>query len=258
MKISIFSLVRRVTRLALASIIVLWFVSCKKAAMPGETKLSTDNLQSVTLSAAGGNHNDSIVTICNQVWMVKNLDVSTYRDGTPIPRIDDYIAWDTIRFGAYCYYNNDSATYAAVYGKLYNWYAAGDTVHGGLAPLGWHVPSDEEWKTLAICVGGVAGIDQDVENFHGVGALKEKGFKHWKRPNAGATNTSGFTALPAGMRFYNPADFNWVGQFARFWTSTELNEDRALSRTLTNVDDILWSNGGDGKMAGYSVRCVKD
>src|SRR6185295_15803219 len=93
---------QRLIMLALPTMVFLSFVSCKKAAMPGEPTVSSNNLQSVTLSAAGGNHNDSIVTLCNQVWMVKNLDVSTYRDGTLIPRIDDIVAWDTIRFGAYC------------------------------------------------------------------------------------------------------------------------------------------------------------
>ena len=82
------------------------------------------------------------VAICSQVWMNKNLDVSTYRNGDPIPNVTDPAIWAGLTTGAYCYYNNDSATYAVVYGKLYNWYAVNDP--RGLAPIGWHVPSDVE------------------------------------------------------------------------------------------------------------------
>src|ERR1035437_4904310 len=127
------------------------------------------------------------VTICTQSWMLKNLDVSTYRNGDLIPEVTDGSAWSALTAGAWCWYNNDSATNASTYGKLYNWYAVNDP--RGLAPTGWHVPSDAEWTTLSTCLGGnaVAG-----------GAMKETGTTHWTSPNTGATNSSGFTGLPGG------------------------------------------------------------
>ncbi|MEO6490062.1 MAG: fibrobacter succinogenes major paralogous domain-containing protein, partial [Ferruginibacter sp.] len=117
-----------------------------------------------------------VLTICCQSWMTKNLDVATYRNGTPIPKVTDPAAWAALTTGAYCYYNNDSATYAATYGKLYNWYAVNDP--SGLAPEGWHIPTDFEWTTLENCLGGatVAG-----------GAMKQTGPIYWTTPNTGAT-----------------------------------------------------------------------
>src|ERR1035437_9378616 len=80
------------------------------------------------------------VSTCSQIWMLKNLEVTTYRNGDPIPQVTNRGAWDRLSTGAWCYYNNDPAM-GAIYGKLYNWYAVNDP--RGLAPAGWHIPSDE-------------------------------------------------------------------------------------------------------------------
>ena len=93
------------------------------------------------------------ITICNQVWMLKNLDVSTYRNGDPIPQVTDPTTWVGLTTGAWCYYNNDPAN-GAIYGKLYNWYAVNDP--RGLAPTGWHVPSDAEWTELSTCLDAIS------------------------------------------------------------------------------------------------------
>ena len=85
---------------------------------------------------------------CNQVWMAKNLSVDTYRNGDVIPNVTDTTAWNSLTTGAWCWYGNDSA-HNFQKGKLYNWYAVNDP--RGLAPLGWHVPSDAEWTTLLNC-----------------------------------------------------------------------------------------------------------
>ena len=82
------------------------------------------------------------VTIGTQVWTTQNLNVSTYRNGDIIPKVENGQTWGIITYGAYCYYNNDSASYAATYGKLYNWYAVNDP--RGLAPVGYHIPTDDE------------------------------------------------------------------------------------------------------------------
>ena len=123
--------------------------------------------------------------------MVKNLDVSTYRDGTPIPEVQDPTAWAALTTGAWCYQNNDPAN-GTIYGKLYNWYAVnGDSDGDGikdkeLAPLGWHVPSHGEWEALTGCVGP-----------NGAGKLMST--EMWIWPNPWATNETGFTGLPGGI-----------------------------------------------------------
>jgi len=128
---------------------------------------------------------------CN-AWMTNNLDVDHYRNGDPIPKVSNpgsAGAWAALTTGAYCYFNNDSATYAAVYGKLYNWYAVNDP--RGLAPEGWHIPSDFEWTTLINTLGG---------NTMAGGPMKAMGTTDWNTPNLGATNLCNFTALPGGQR----------------------------------------------------------
>ncbi len=185
------------------------------------------------------------VTICCQSWMTKNLDVSTYRNGDVIPKVTDAAAWAALTTGAYCYYNNDSTTYAATYGKLYNWYAVNDS--RGLAPQGWHVPTDFEWTTLGNCLGGdlVAG-----------GPMKEIGTTHWATPNSGATNLSGFYGLPGGWRSFN-GSFAGIGFFGFWWSSTEHDSNFAWYRALGYNDDNFDPNNYN-KHYGFSVRCLRD
>src|SRR5262245_15639657 len=94
---------------------------------------------------------DTNIVIGTQQWMAKNLDVAFYRNGDPIPKVNDGTAWANLTTGAWCYYNNDS-TQSKKYGKLYNWYAVNDP--RGLAPAGWHIPSDSEWTTMEKSLGG--------------------------------------------------------------------------------------------------------
>jgi uncharacterized protein (TIGR02145 family) len=184
-----------------------------------------------------------VLTICCQSWMTKNLDVDTYRNGDPIPQVSDQTTWGALTTGAWCYYNNNVAN-GPIYGKLYNWYAVNDP--RGLAPEGWHVPTDFEWTTLSTCLGGdaVAG-----------GAMKETGTTHWTTPNTGATNTSGYTGLPGGNR--GLINFNTVGALGLWWSSTEGAATLAWCRRLN-------SSGGNidlfntTKISGLSVRCIRD
>jgi uncharacterized protein (TIGR02145 family) len=177
--------------------------------------------------------------------MPKNLDVSKYRNGDIIPQITDPSVWANLTIGGWCWYNNDSATYAKTYGKLYNWYAVNDP--RGLAPLGWHIPSDAEWPALSSCVGGdvVAG-----------GKMKEAGTIHWASPNAEATNSSGFTGLPGGTRFSDGA-FNGHSFSGYFWSSTEANTSTAWNRFVYSSNGGLFS-ANFAKQSGFSVRCVRD
>lgn len=195
-----------------------------------------------------GNNTTSFptVTICSQVWMTKNLDVTTYRNGDAIPHVTDSTQWANLTTGAWCYYNNDAAN-GPIYGKLYNWYAVNDV--RGLAPAGYHVPSDAEWTNLASCLGGFPAAGE---------AMKEAGFMHWLDPNNGLvnTNSSGFTALPGGFRDID-GKFRNIGGFGYWWSSEEDVTPFARNRQLHYNDSRLFSSAYR-EATGFSVRCLRD
>ena len=184
------------------------------------------------------------VTIGTQTWDKCNLNVTTYRNGDPIPEVTDPAVWATLTTGAWCHYNNDPLN-EPIYGKLYNWYAVSDP--RGLAPLGKSVPTDGEWTTLTTFLGGesVAG-----------GKMKETGLCHWLSPNTDATNTSGWTGLPVGFRyFYGP--FTGIGFGGIWWSLSEVNTFDAWSRDLGyNTGSVNRTNSD--KRFGFSVRCLID
>ena len=200
------------------------------------------------------------ITIGTQTWTAKNLDITTYRDGTPIPQVTDPTKWAGLTTGAWCYYNNDSAN-GTTYGKLYNWYAVAgihdtdpNTPNKILAPAGWHVPTDAEWTTLTTFLGGdsVAGRK-----------MKESGTSHWISPNTNATNSSGFNGIPAGIMasagWRQNSQFEGIGNQTVWWSSTETNNVLAVYLSLDNSsssnlssNDVLW------KSSGFSIRCIID
>lgn len=184
--------------------------------------------------------------ICNKVWMSKNLDVNTYRNGDTIRQVINSSEWDTLSTGAWCYYNNDS-TLGAIYGKLYNGYAVADP--RGLAPLGWHVSSTSDWSAMAYCLGGfdLAG-----------GAMKEAGFSHWQIPNFGATNSSNFNGLPGGIRYDNLMGMYGLGIIGSWWTSN-MDMFGAFTFSLNyNSSKISFDDIPTFIRNGLSVRCVRD
>jgi uncharacterized protein (TIGR02145 family) len=185
------------------------------------------------------------VTICCQSWMTKNLDVDTYRNGDAIPQVTDPTTWAALTTGAWCY-NNNSPANDAIYGKLYNWYAVNDP--RGLAPEGWHIPTDFEWTTLENCLGGASIVG---------GAMKEIGTTHWTTPNLGATNISGWTGLPGGYRNPTNGTFISVGNYGYWWSSTEFNTSFAWLRYLFFNNGTL-SRDGSPMQGGFSVRCIRD
>lgn len=184
------------------------------------------------------------ITIGTQTWMAENLRTTKYNDGTAIPNVTVDATWISLTTPAYCWYNNDAATYETTYGALYNWYAINT---GKLAPAGWHVPTDAEWTILSNYLGGesVAG-----------GKLKEAGTTHWSSPNTGATNESGFTALPGGCRAYN--GFSNIGNCGYWWSSTSDNTGGAWDRSLFSNISLNKGEGYYDFGNGYSVRCVKN
>lgn len=185
------------------------------------------------------------VTIGTQIWTSCNTFVSKYSDGTDIPEVTDPTAWAALTTGAWCWYNNDSAN-ETVYGKLYNWYAVNDP--RGLAPLGYHVPTNAEWTILTSYLGGNAAAG---------GAMKESGISHWQTPNTGATNTSLFTGLPGGFRNGFNGNNNNIGSNGYWWSSTENDLTTAWVDSLIYSDSIAYNNTLN-KNNGYSVRLIKD
>ena len=214
---------------------------------------------SITLTASGNGTNTSItdidgnsyptVQICNQTWTAKNLEVSHYTNGDIIPQVTNPVQWTNLTTGAWCWYNNDSATYATTYGKLYNWFAISDP--RGLVPIGWHVPNTNEWTILTDSLGGLNDAG---------GKMKEVGTLHWMSPNQGATNSSLFTALPGGFRGYQ-GNFNNINLQTLFWTSTESNQgitSGAWYRLLYNSIAAVGSAGNQEKYCGLSIRLLSN
>jgi len=199
------------------------------------------------------------VTIGTQIWTTKNLDVAKYRNGDPIPQVTDNTQWQNLTTGAWCWYNNDSVTYAATYGRLYNCYAVNDP--RGLAPQGWHVPSDAEWNKLVKSIDFSA--DTTCQNCSqsaiAGGAMKETGTSHWTTPNTGATNTSGFTGLPGGYRLTN-GTFGDIGINGVWWSTLDINISDASGRDLLyNISDLKkLSSNFYVKSYAFSVRLVRD
>ncbi len=159
------------------------------------------------------------VTIGTQVWMAENLKVTHYRNGEAIPNVTDNATWEGLTTGAYSEYDNDINN-VATYGRLYNWYSVSDIRN--MAPAGWHVPTDAEWKQLEMYLG-MSQAQADATGWRGTtegGKLKESGTTHWISPNTGATNESGFTGLPGGYRASN-GPYTDISISASFWSSTD-------------------------------------
>lgn len=176
--------------------------------------------------------------------MAENLKTTKLNDGTPLTVITVEADWWGHTIPTYCWYNHDVSN-KNTYGALYDWYAV---TSGKLCPVGWHAPSDEEFQELADCLGGnpVAG-----------GKLKETGTLHWQSPNTGATNSSGFTALPGGMRDMGGV-FNSLGTTAFFRSTAETGDGAqgngwTLSNSGTSFNFVDYE-----RTISFSVRCVKD
>jgi uncharacterized protein (TIGR02145 family) len=196
----------------------------------------------LTLNDAEGNVYHT-VSIGTQVWLVENLKSTTYNDGTLIPYVEDNKAWANNISPGYCWYNNDVTTKTS-YGALYNWYTVNT---GKLCPSGWHVPNDAEWTILTTFLGGI--------NTAG-GKLKEAGTTLWISPNTGATNETGFTAIPGGARDATGPFFS-MGYSCFLWSATELNVSDVLYRSLRNSSSEI-TRDSNYRIFGYSVRCLRD
>lgn len=200
------------------------------------------NLTYGTMSDNDGNTYKTIV-IGTQTWMAENLKTTRYRNGNPITTNLSNAAWQNTSSGAYDVYNFDAAN-NSTYGKLYNWYAVADP--RGLCPAGWHVPTDAEWTTLENFLGGAS-----------VAGVKLKSTSTiWNSPNTGATNESGFSGLPGGLRNIFGSCYN-IGNDGYWWSSTENSSTLAWSRSQGSYFGDSHRNDLS-KADGLSVRCLRD
>lgn len=197
-----------------------------------------------TVSDIDGN-TYSVVTIGSQCWMGENLKTTRFRDGSAIPQVTDNQEWKDQLTPAFCYYNNDNS-FDDTYGKLYNWYAIADS--RGICPDGWRVPTDADFATLTKYLGSA----DDVAG----GRLKEEGTTHWEEPNELASNSSGFTALPGGMRFQE-GPFDHLGKNGLFWSASSESVSLGFYLTLTYNSAASYRTY-IYKRSGFSCRCIKE
>jgi uncharacterized protein (TIGR02145 family) len=191
-----------------------------------------------------GNFYPSVILNNGQEWTTKNLRTTSYENGDPISNITDDTEWGNVFSGAYSHYFNDY-TLDTPYGKLYNGFAASDPRN--LCPTGWHVPLDEDWTLLTDLLGGesVAG-----------GKMKSNGTLYWLSPNTGATNLSGFSGLPSGIRS-GTGIFTNIDEVGAWWSYSQQSNNGAFSRVL-RYDNSIVDRSVYLKGFGFSVRCVKN
>jgi uncharacterized protein (TIGR02145 family) len=222
--------------LILSSVILTLLFGCKK------------NVDDVVPSIKQEEVNNyKTVVIGNQTWMKDNLDVVTYRNGDTIPEVEDKTQWSNLTTGAWCYTYDTSN--GKIYGKVYNYYAVQDP--RGLVPEGWHLPSQTDFQILSNFLGGdsIAG-----------GKLKSTGTLEsntglWYSPNLGATNSSGFNALPGGGRTDNGCVMG-PGYYVIYWTTSVYN-DYGQGILLSSVKEEIFFQNYFKNYANY-IRCIKN
>jgi uncharacterized protein (TIGR02145 family) len=236
---------KKVILALLAVFLIVAGPACKKNPTSPDNPLETKkpNIEYGAVTDIDGNVYDA-VTIGTQTWMTTNLKTTRYGNGDPIPTGLSDTDWSHATYGAYAIYNNDNGN-NATYGKLYNFYAVSDSRQ--LAPAGWHVPTEADWSTLVNYLGGgsIAG-----------GKLKEAGTAHWNSPNEGATNESGFTALPAGQRsWYGPSAM--LGDYGYFWSASGGDASGSWGWSMVHSESTVMRLNYT-QHCGFSVRCLRN
>ena len=183
------------------------------------------------------------IGVGSQIWMAENLRTSRLNDNTEIPYISDSLKWINLSTSGYCWYKNDSSLNIP-YGALYNW----NTINSNkVCPIGWHVPSEQDWIDLLNNLGGnqVAG-----------GKLKMIGQDYWNSPNSGATNTSNFNAVASGGNFHG--EFLDFQKWCHLWSTTMNDKMIVITVELFYKSESALIGPGGINYAGLSVRCIKD
>jgi len=242
-------------------ILLICLVYCGCPQKPEDLILNTDGTGSTsnetgTVTDIDGNVYQT-VKIGNQWWMAENLKVTHYRNGDAIPNVTDDDDWVDLSTGAYCAYGNTESN-VKTYGYLYNWYAVNDS--RDIAPAGWHVPTDEEWKTLEMVLG-MSQSEADDTGYRGTheGSKLAGRADLWDDGDLeddAAFDASGFSALPAGYRSYS-GSFYYLGLSAQFWSSTGGNSNSAWPRFLDYAHSVIARNYYSGQN-GFSVRLLRD
>jgi uncharacterized protein (TIGR02145 family) len=221
-------------------------ISCKKDPVTPTTTTPTtptnSGNSSTSVTDVDGNKY-AAVKIGNQNWMKFNLKVSKLNDGTNIPEIKPNDQWGQATTAGFSYYDNNNSN-DSIYGKLYNWYAVNT---GKVCPTGWRVPTLEDWEKLSVFLGG--------DSISG-GKLKYLNNNNWSNPTTQATNSSGFTALPGGMRWYNGSFGSKTGM-GNWWAQNEMTSNTAAHIILINYSD-MFSKSENFKKAGMSIRCIEN
>jgi uncharacterized protein (TIGR02145 family) len=244
-------------------------VSVRSENSCGNSIFTTLNIKIIVISNCGtitdveGNVYNT-VTIGTQCWMSENLKTTRYNNGDPILTETDDIVWSTLTTGAYCWYNNDAASYQTLYGALYNWYSVDDS--RDLCPTGWHVPTNSEWTSLEDFLE-TNGYNYDGSTFGNKFAITLATATGWNPSTVeGAVgnndysetrNSTGFTALPGGVRDANQLFFGSIGNYGMWWTSTEYNSSEAWDRGIATGYSSL-GRLNVLKTHGFSVRCLKN
>src|SRR5574344_879069 len=229
--------------------------SAKSSSSNAISSSSSSSIVYSTIKDARDNQTYRIVTIGSQTWMAENLK---YLPSVVGPETGSQTTPHYYVYG----YNGTNVTDAkatanyTTYGVLYNWPAAMNGAASsttnpsgvqGVCPDGWHLPSDAEWTELTDYLGGTSDAG---------GKLKETGTTHWNSPNTGATNETGFTALPGGGRS-NKGAFDYIGSYGYWWSATESGTNGAWLRGMGYNGGSV-GRGYNGKELGFSVRCLKD
>lgn len=204
----------------------------------------TSDIDRATDNNSFNDRGNGYVRIGSQTWMTSNLNVNRFRNGDIIPQVYSIEEWMSAGYEerpVWCYYEFKNEN-GYKYGKLYNWYAVNDI--RGLAPNGWHIPSDVEWNQLSNSLGGDDQSGYDLKNSNG-----------WYNDGNG-NNGSGFSGLPGGC-IHDDGRFSSIGKGSSWWTSSTRNGNEAFSRHLHYKDDEMHKTNYN-MASGFSVRCVKN
>ena len=229
-----------------ALVLTLKDLAAQTAHTCGADSVHNSTITYGSLTDQDGNQYKTIV-VGTQEWMAENLKARRFRNGALISMVTNPTTWAGLTFAATTWYNNDSVTYKCPYGKLYNWNAVTDTRR--ICPVGWHVPTHNEWLVLEEALGGgeVAG-----------GKMKSTGKQFYNNPNQDATNESGFSGLPGGCRNFN-GTFGFVRNEGYWWTSTIspfVTGTAILHALIYDIGGAIWTNFDIH--CGLAVRCVNN
>jgi uncharacterized protein (TIGR02145 family) len=176
----------------------------------------------------------------------QNLKTTKFNNGDAIPTQSNNAAWAALTTAGYCFYNNDAVSYKDAYGALYNAYAIEDA--RGICPVGYHVPSDTEWATLATFLNGDANAG---------GSMKVPTLVYWASQPLPPLYSSDFLGVGYGQRYLNGA-FGFINQYSPFWSSTQLDSTHNWRRYLAFDSAALGRDSSSVKYYGHAIRCIKD